>query len=56
MKISLLSSASIIPTAATLTAPSAHAQSSCNAAHYSGSGDQTNAASFTCVQGPQQPN
>jgi feruloyl esterase len=25
-------------------------------AHYSGSGDQTNAASFTCVQGPQQPN
>ncbi|HEY1412480.1 MAG TPA: tannase/feruloyl esterase family alpha/beta hydrolase [Rhodopila sp.] len=25
-------------------------------AHYSGSGDQTNAASFTCVPGPQQPN
>jgi feruloyl esterase len=25
-------------------------------AHYSGSGDQTNAASFNCVEGPQQPN
>jgi feruloyl esterase len=23
-------------------------------AHYSGSGDQTNAASFACVEGPQQ--
>jgi feruloyl esterase len=25
-------------------------------AQYSGTGDQTNAASFTCVEGPQQPN